>query len=417
MPTSAPTLWSNLSHHVRYVRKKKRVCIKGKRLISLICSPCHAMEQLQMDNGIIIYLGHLTKFCVLWPIKSKYSTEVAAQLMDIFPLFGAPSILHNDNGTEFTAQTISDIKDFWPALVMVLGKPRHPQIHGCVEGRNGDIKDVFVARLADNDTHDWVTGVMFVRFQRNYASHWGIKRSPYPALFGDEVRVGLTSSMPQKVLSKLDSEEDLLAVVMDQLSTSTSITSSTLRFRCTRALCFQCSGALCFQCSGSLRFQCSCALCFHCPGALCFQCVSSVPAPSVSSVPAPSVSSVPAPSVSIVPAPSVSSVPALSVSSVPTPSVSSVPAPSVSSFLAPSVSSVPAPSVSSVPAPSVSMGAYAVNFAIPEGTDTETVRDISVTVISEETVNVHSAQRKRCRYLCKSGVSGPAYGEKKSGGL
>ena len=67
--------------------------------------------------------------------------------MDICPLFDARSILHNDNGTEFTAQVISNIKDFWLALVMVLGKPRHPQSHGCVEGTNGDIKDVYVAHL------------------------------------------------------------------------------------------------------------------------------------------------------------------------------------------------------------------------------------------------------------------------------
>ena len=45
------------------------------------------MQQLQMAHDIMIKPGHLTKFCVLLPIKSKYPTEVASQLMDIFPLF------------------------------------------------------------------------------------------------------------------------------------------------------------------------------------------------------------------------------------------------------------------------------------------------------------------------------------------
>ena len=60
--------------------------------------PCH-MEQLQMDHGLIIHQGHLTKFCVLRPVKSKYPMEVAAQLLNSFPLFGAPSLLQSDNGT------------------------------------------------------------------------------------------------------------------------------------------------------------------------------------------------------------------------------------------------------------------------------------------------------------------------------
>ena len=93
------------------------------------------------------------------------------------------------------------------------------------------------------------------------------------------------SSLPQEVLSKLDSEEDLLAVIMDQVSTSTNISSSV-----------------------------------PAPS------ISSVPTSSISSVPVPSVSSVPASSISSIPAPFISSVMAPSVSSVPTPSVSSVPA-------------------------------------------------------------------------------------------
>ena len=43
------------------------------------------------------------------------------------------------------------------------------------------------------------------------------------------------------------------------------------------------------------------------------------------------------------------------------------------------------------------MGDYSVNLVVPEGTDTETVTDISETVISEEMFDVRSAQSKRCR--------------------
>ena len=64
-----------------------------------------------MDSGTM-YQDHLTKFCVLRPVKSKRRAEVAEQLVDIFPLLGAPATLQSDNGTEFTAHVISEIKDF-----------------------------------------------------------------------------------------------------------------------------------------------------------------------------------------------------------------------------------------------------------------------------------------------------------------
>ena len=85
------------------------------------------------------------KFNVIHPLTSKRAAEVAYQLMDIFLLFGAPHILQSDNGSEFTAQIISDLKELWPELVMVHGKPRHPQSQGSVERANYDIKDMLVA--------------------------------------------------------------------------------------------------------------------------------------------------------------------------------------------------------------------------------------------------------------------------------
>ena len=77
-------------------KKRKRPMTKGmvvrpteqrgctKRTGWSRCYVVHAKEQLQMDRGKM-YQGHLTKFCVLWSIKSKRPAEVAAQFMGIFP--------------------------------------------------------------------------------------------------------------------------------------------------------------------------------------------------------------------------------------------------------------------------------------------------------------------------------------------
>jgi hypothetical protein len=43
------------------------------------------------------------------------------QILDIFLRFGAPNILQSDNGAEFTASIISQLKDLWPECKIVLG--------------------------------------------------------------------------------------------------------------------------------------------------------------------------------------------------------------------------------------------------------------------------------------------------------
>ena len=166
---------------------------------------------------ILVYQDHLTKFVILRPLTSKRAAEVAHHLLDIFLLVGAPAILQSDNGSEFTAEVISELKLMWPRLVIVHGKPRHPQSQGSVERANGDIKDMLVAWMGDNNTDDWPVGIKFIQFQKNSSLHSGIKRSPYAAMFGCEAKVGLTSSpLPHEVLDRIQNEEDLLSVLSDQ---------------------------------------------------------------------------------------------------------------------------------------------------------------------------------------------------------
>ena len=64
------------------------------------------------------------------PLKSKRAAEVAYQLTDMFLLLGAPHILQSDNGREFTANIITELKLPWPELKLVNGRPCHPQSQG-----------------------------------------------------------------------------------------------------------------------------------------------------------------------------------------------------------------------------------------------------------------------------------------------
>ncbi|XP_068247971.1 KRAB-A domain-containing protein 2-like [Palaemon carinicauda] len=207
-------------------KKRKRPMTKGvvvKPILSTEFSSRGQVDLIDMQSmscrtfkWIMVYQDHLTKFCVLRPLTSKRAAEVTFQLADIFLLLGTPIILQSDNGSEFTAQIITELRSLWPELSIVHGKPRHPQSQGSVERANGDIKDMLVAWMADNST-DWATGIKFVQFSKNSAYHTGIKRSPYAAMFGENARVGLTStSLLQEIISCLQSEQDLITMLQPQ---------------------------------------------------------------------------------------------------------------------------------------------------------------------------------------------------------
>ena len=49
---------------------------------------------------IMTYQDNLTKYTILKALKSKRAVEVAYNLFDIYSMFGAPAILHSDNGRE-----------------------------------------------------------------------------------------------------------------------------------------------------------------------------------------------------------------------------------------------------------------------------------------------------------------------------
>ena len=162
---------------------------------------------------------HLTKFVVLRALKNKRAATVAAELVDIFSLIGPPGILHSDNGTEFVADIIKQLKQIWPGLEMVHGKPRHPQTQGSVERSNGDGKDMLTAWMNDHSTKDWPLGLKFVQFAKNSALNRGSGSSPYELVYGDPPRVGLsTTPIPNSLLARISTEEELENLVVIESS-------------------------------------------------------------------------------------------------------------------------------------------------------------------------------------------------------
>ena len=168
----------------------------------------------QPDRGyvnIMNYQDHFTKFNVLRPLKSRSASEVAYNLIDIFTFMGAPCILQSDNGREFAAKVVYELKEMWPSLMIVHGRPRHPQSQGSVERSNSDIKQMLIAWTVDNESSQWAEGLRFVMLQKNSSPHRNLNgRSPFEVMFGQQPLVGLQkTSLPRDVMSKLETEEEL----------------------------------------------------------------------------------------------------------------------------------------------------------------------------------------------------------------
>ena len=159
---------------------------------------------------ILVYQDHLTKFVQLRPVTSKRAPEIAYQLLDIFSIFGAPSILQSDNGREFVNSVITELSAMWDGLKIVHGKPRHSQSQGSVERANRDIEDMLMTWLQSNSTTHWGDGLRFIQVIKNRAYHEGIKCSSYEAMFGQPMKVGLkTSNLPDDVIDDIFTEEEL----------------------------------------------------------------------------------------------------------------------------------------------------------------------------------------------------------------
>nr|XP_022912037.1 KRAB-A domain-containing protein 2-like [Onthophagus taurus] len=177
---------------------------------------------------ILVYQDHLTKFVQLRPLQTKTAEEVAKVLLNIFCIFGAPSILQSDNGREFANKIVENLISMWTGLKIIHGKPRHSQSQGSVERANQDIQNILMTWMKDENCNKWSEGLRFVQLMKNRAHHAGIKRSPYKAMFGCEVKVGLKSSLfPSEVIDNISTEEELEELLRKQEECEQSIDDDT----------------------------------------------------------------------------------------------------------------------------------------------------------------------------------------------
>ncbi|CAF2057686.1 unnamed protein product [Rotaria magnacalcarata] len=110
------------------------------------------MRSIKHDgfNFIMHAKDHFTKFSWLFALPSKEAHHVALHLRNIFYTFGPPKILQSDYGKEFLN---------WPDLIIINGRPRHPQSQGLVERANAVVQKMLGKWLETNKSLDWAQGL------------------------------------------------------------------------------------------------------------------------------------------------------------------------------------------------------------------------------------------------------------------
>ncbi|CAF2145925.1 unnamed protein product [Rotaria magnacalcarata] len=160
---------------------------------------------------------HFTKYSWTYPLKTKEAQPVAETLLQQFYAFGPPRILQSDNGKEFVARVIKDLKNIWSDLVIINGRPRHPQTQGLVERGNQTLEAALGKWMQSKGSSEWSKGLAPVAYAINTSEAQTIGETPYEVVFGQKPRSDFEM---WKLLSEngIEDEEKLPREIMEALN-------------------------------------------------------------------------------------------------------------------------------------------------------------------------------------------------------
>jgi transposase InsO family protein len=132
---------------------------------------------------IFHYIDHFAKFSILRPITHKTMENVAHHLRDIWSLFGPPTTLQTDNGSEFKNHVVEHLcAEF--NVDHVYSSPYNPSANGCVERANGTFC-TWLTKWATSQPvgADWTVGLLRVQIEMNRRVRKTIGTTPYELVF------------------------------------------------------------------------------------------------------------------------------------------------------------------------------------------------------------------------------------------
>lgn len=187
----------------RYARKHISGCIEcllnkvpsGKKpgLLNVIPTPSRPFERVHVDNlgpfiktsrgnsYIFIIIDALTRFTVIYPIKSTKTSSILRCINECILRFGKFKTIVCDRGTCFTsAQFKKYCQDEY--IQLILTSPRHPQGNGMVERVNRTIIPVIQAEMKNE--RSWDQCLKQVEYDLNSSMNKTTRQAPFKMLYG-----------------------------------------------------------------------------------------------------------------------------------------------------------------------------------------------------------------------------------------
>ncbi|KAL0117383.1 hypothetical protein PUN28_010308 [Cardiocondyla obscurior] len=173
----------------------------------------------------LVYQDQFSKFVVLKALHSNTAKEVAANLLDVFGIIGAPRVLHSSSGRTFTEQVVYEIRSLWNDLFIL-----HGDISNCEISRR-DFKSLLQSWMRKNPTRTWCEGLNFIQIVHNSTYCCQNDKVPYDVLFRQNAREnfqGMEKDMEgmkteEEWLKYLSNKDGNVAVIEDLKNTSNRI--------------------------------------------------------------------------------------------------------------------------------------------------------------------------------------------------
>ena len=161
-------------------------------LIYIMCGKGLPSSEKHDFKYILSVKDCFSKFCWLFPLKSKEALPVTQCLKTIFNQYGPPKYLHTDNGKEFVNESIHKLCCDM-GINIKKGRPYHPQSQGQVEVLNKRIKSTLAHFLQkyENDIQCdvWPLILKDVTSHINNTWHYTIRNTPFNVFMGRHNKV------------------------------------------------------------------------------------------------------------------------------------------------------------------------------------------------------------------------------------
>lgn len=213
--------WPNMMRDIRTYIRSCPICQKVKfmgstkaplmipdtskcawnRLSIDLCGPLNVTEK--GNKYILTCQDDLTKFVIVSAIPNQEAESVARALIDnVFLVFGSPSGLLSDLGTNFMSKLFAAVCKFWK-LRHDKTTAYHPESNSQLERHHFYLKN-FLRAYTNNRQDDWDEWLKAATYSYNTTPHSTSNISPYELLFGRKAHLPTSMNRTPEIVYNYD---------------------------------------------------------------------------------------------------------------------------------------------------------------------------------------------------------------------